>query len=158
MPAVWIRQASREDEKFLFSLYALCRPELQTLFGMDPGVGDTILRQQYALSQESARRRYPDAVCGIIMLRGKAAGKFFVSGTEEIHIIELGLLPEYRNRGIGSLLIRGLLQSAAARGGAVSLEVARFNVGAIRLYERLGFFVSEDNGAFLRMRQDSKQP
>lgn len=148
-----MRRELPEDREFLFALYVQCRPELWALGGMGLGVGDTILRQQYELSQKSAHRKYPNAVCEIVTSDGKPIGKFFISDDEEIHMIELGLLPEYRNRGIGSRLIRGLLQSAADRGKAVTLEVARFNMGAIRLYERLGFSVTEDIGAFLRMRK-----
>ena len=53
---------------------------------------------------------------------------------------ELGLavLPEHRNRGIGTALLRELLAAAAAAGHrAVSLSVAQENP-AVRLYARVG--------------------
>ena len=53
---------------------------------------------------------------------------------------ELGmaLLPEYRGRGIGSILLRQALESAGVSHRAVSLSVS-FDNPARRLYERFGF-------------------
>lgn len=52
----------------------------------------------------------------------------------------MGLLPEYRTRGIGAQLLRSVLREAAARRlGRIELEVYPTNCAAIRLYERVGF-------------------
>lgn len=49
---------------------------------------------------------------------------------------------EYRNRGIGTALIRAVELIAEGRGlGHVNLEVGIGNQGAIRLYKRLGYEV-----------------
>jgi ribosomal protein S18 acetylase RimI-like enzyme len=55
-------------------------------------------------------------------------------------IQNLGITPEHRNRGLGSLLMQhaliGFQQSGMRR---VFLEVTARNSGAVRLYRRLGF-------------------
>ncbi len=54
--------------------------------------------------------------------------------------LSMALLPKYRGRGIGTALLRRLLQEAASAFEAVSLSVSASNA-AFRLYERHGFVV-----------------
>ncbi|HWI83646.1 GNAT family N-acetyltransferase [Ramlibacter sp.] len=57
-----------------------------------------------------------------------------------VGIIGLGLMPEYRGRGIGAALMRAALERAWAKGFTrIELTVRADNVRAKRLYERLGF-------------------
>ena len=52
----------------------------------------------------------------------------------------MGLLPEYRGRGLGRLLVEDVLRRSWAFGlTRVELEVYASNLAAIRLYERTGF-------------------
>ena len=56
------------------------------------------------------------------------------------YIATIEVLPEWRNRGIGTELLRRLEGSAnAERAVAIWLHVDIENVSAIRLYERLGY-------------------
>ncbi|MEO6123959.1 MAG: GNAT family N-acetyltransferase [Ilumatobacteraceae bacterium] len=54
---------------------------------------------------------------------------------EHIPEISMAVVPEWRGRGVGTQLIRDLI----ARHPVISLSVDNDNVGAMRLYERLGF-------------------
>jgi [ribosomal protein S18]-alanine N-acetyltransferase len=59
------------------------------------------------------------------------------------HIISIAVLEEYRNRGIGSRLIRDALEEIRKTSGKECyLEVRTTNKGAIELYEKLGLKVS----------------
>jgi ribosomal protein S18 acetylase RimI-like enzyme len=62
-------------------------------------------------------------------------------------LIDIALLPQYRNQGIGSTLLRELLADAARAGCAVSLKVENTNPAA-RLYERLGFQTVDEDGMY----------
>jgi hypothetical protein len=53
-------------------------------------------------------------------------------------IVDIALLPQYCNRGIGTTLLRDLQSEAAAAGKPLRIHVERFNP-ALRLYQRLGF-------------------
>ncbi len=58
-------------------------------------------------------------------------------------IQNLGVLPGYRGKGLGGAILCRALQGFRQHGAAnASLEVTSQNVGAIRLYERLGFRVA----------------
>jgi len=62
---------------------------------------------------------------------------------DEIFLANIYLLPEYQRRGIGSSIIRNLLQIGVETGLPVRLNVLTSNEAAYRLYVRLGFHVLE---------------
>ena len=63
-------------------------------------------------------------------------------GGEVGMIQNIGITPEFRGRGLGSLMVMRSLQGFREAGmRLVTLEVTGKNEGAVRLYERLGFEV-----------------
>ena len=62
---------------------------------------------------------------------------------DEVHINNVALRPDLRGRGLGTALMRHVFAEAQRLGARrATLEVRASNVGARRLYERLGFRVS----------------
>lgn len=62
---------------------------------------------------------------------------------DEIHINNVALRPALRNRGLGTALMHRIMHEARQLGARrATLEVRASNVGARRLYERLGFTIS----------------
>lgn len=58
------------------------------------------------------------------------------------HVLNLAVVPEFRRRGIGSLLLQEALEELEHQGvrpESVTLEVRESNTAAIRLYEKFGF-------------------
>lgn len=67
---------------------------------------------------------------------------FFRVIVDEVHIHRVAVAPEWRRRGLGSLLLAECLQSARRRGASAAiLEVRPSSVEAIALYRKLGFQV-----------------
>jgi ribosomal-protein-alanine N-acetyltransferase len=65
---------------------------------------------------------------------------FFRVIVDEVHIHRVAVAPEWRRRGLGSLLLAECLRSARRRGAtAAILEVRPSSVEAIALYRKLGF-------------------
>ena len=60
-------------------------------------------------------------------------------------------MPDYRGRGIGTWIMRHLLDEAARFKKPVTLHVEPYNP-AVRLYQRLGFRVVEQRGVNLFMQ------
>jgi ribosomal protein S18 acetylase RimI-like enzyme len=59
-----------------------------------------------------------------------------------VGVLGMGLLPEFRGRGLGDRLIRQTLAAARAfRLNRVELSVRENNAGAVALYKRVGFEV-----------------
>ena len=61
-----------------------------------------------------------------------------------------------RGRGIGTQLIKGLIEEAARAGRAVTLGVVKSNP-ALRLYERLGFRTTHEDERKFYMRRDFRE-
>lgn len=85
----------------------------------------------------------PD-VCFVYVIRtdeARVAGFCaFWRVVDQIHINNLAIHPKFRGRGLGTLLLRDVLEAAAAMGAPLAtLEVRRSNEAARRLYERAGF-------------------
>ena len=75
----------------------------------------------------------------MIQRNGEAVGRLYVARQQnEIRIVDIALLPEHRNSGIGTTLLNELLVEADGANKRVCIHVERFNP-AMRLYERLGF-------------------
>jgi predicted GNAT family acetyltransferase len=70
---------------------------------------------------------------------------------EGFHIHDVTLLPEYRNAGAGSLLLRQIMAEAAHAGKTVSIFVETFNP-SLRLFQRLGFTAVQQEGFHFLMR------
>jgi GNAT superfamily N-acetyltransferase len=85
---------------------------------------------------------------GAVWLRlwqGEEKGYGYVS--ENIPELTIAMLPEYRGQGIGTLLLKRVIEAALGSFPAISLSVEIQNP-ALHLYERIGFIdVSEEEGS-----------
>ena len=73
-------------------------------------------------------------------------------GDEEIFLLLIELLPNHRGQGLGSRLIRTVLDRVAAEGKPLVLNVLEVNRRAYELYRRLGFTKSGASSRVLRSR------
>jgi ribosomal protein S18 acetylase RimI-like enzyme len=71
----------------------------------------------------------------------------------DVPVLAIGIEREYRGRGIGTTLIRSLLDLARVRRvRAIDLTTGSFNTPAVRLYHRCGFQDVGVHGETIRMR------
>jgi ribosomal protein S18 acetylase RimI-like enzyme len=144
-----LRPIAPEDEPFLLAVYASTRADELALVDWDEGQKAAFVQMQFAAQHRYYQEHYADAAYDVILCDGVAAGRLYVARRPaEIRIVDIALLPEFRNAGIGTALLRGLLDEGAASGKRVSIHVERFNP-ALRLYARLGFRQVEDKGVYL---------
>ena len=70
---------------------------------------------------------------------GEPIGRLYLDRrADEIRIIDISLLPTYRDRGIGTALLTAVLAEGTAKQQPVRIHV-EYNNRAISLYQRLGF-------------------
>lgn len=135
--ALELRPASEADEALLRELFA-SHLERELAY-LEPADRPSFLELQWRARQRDYRHRYPNSEDQIVMAGGVAAGRLLTaSAAQELVIVDLALLPDFRGRGIGSALLRRLLAQAAREMMVVHLYVTQMNP-AIRLYRRLGF-------------------
>ena len=143
-----LRACQRGDLDFLLQVYASTRREEIALLDWDQQQKEAFLHSQAEAQHKHYQKFYGDAQYLVIEWAGKPAGRLYVARwEEEIRIVDIALLPEYRTRGIGKLLIEELLQEAGGLGKAVRIHVEKMN-RAMSLYERLGFKSVEDKGVY----------
>jgi len=136
--AITVRDEQPADEPFLFDLYASTRQDELEAWGWPPAMRDTFLTLQFRASQ-GYRAAFPDAEFQIVLRDGVKAGRLIVQRTrEELRVVDIALLPQHRNAGIGTALLRRLFGEAAATQKPLRLHVRKDN-RAGRLYQRLGF-------------------
>ena len=93
-----------------------------------------------------------DNTC-IIMHKDQRIGWFVLQRAEKedyLHIIYL--FPEYQNQGIGTSIIRDVINQAKADGKSVILNVLKVNQRAKALYERLGFLKYDETETHFLMK------
>lgn len=107
------------------------------------------LRMQFNAQHTYYQTHYTDTDFLIILSDDQPIGRLYLSRWEdEFRLVDITLLPEVRNRGTGTKLIQDILDEARAQGKPVRGHVEPYNP-ALHLYQRLGFKVIEDKGAYL---------
>ena len=140
------------DEEFLFSVYASTRTEEMDLVDWTTAQKEAFLRMQFRAQDQFYRENYLDAEYLIILKDDQPIGRLYLHRrAEEIRVMDIALLPPYRQMGIGSLLMNQILDEAARNNLPVTIHVERFNP-ALSLYQRLGFRLAEDRGVYYFMR------
>lgn len=87
----------------------------------------------------------------VISTRGRDAGFTGLRHeAREIQLFNIMIAPEFQGWGLGTAVLRDLLAEAQSRRVPVRLQVMKVNP-ARRLYERLGFVVTEETPTHFRM-------
>ena len=143
-----LREAFPADAEFEQLLYASTRDDLRPL---GPEVFDGLVGMQFRAQSMSIRLDHPRADKKIVVVDDAPVGRIIVDADgPAIEVIDVAMLPQYRNHGIGSSVLRGVLVHADRLGRSVRLHVEKQS-RAVRLYERLGFAISADVGMYFAM-------
>jgi ribosomal protein S18 acetylase RimI-like enzyme len=149
--SVTLRPASRDDEPFLYELYCGTRAEEMATWGLDQAQQKAFLELQFTARQRHYDIAFSGADHKIILCDARPIGRMLVYRSEgEIRLVDIALLSEHRNGGIGASLIQALLEEARSARKSVTLHVDKLSRAA-RLYERLGFSVIGDTGGSYKM-------
>jgi ribosomal protein S18 acetylase RimI-like enzyme len=149
---VTLRAATSGDHDFLLALFANTRSDELEALGWDPIQTRAFIQMQYQAQQQNYSACYPAAENNIIVLAEQPIGRILVDRRKEtIRLLDIAILAEYRNKGIGSSLIRDLLAEATAAQKPLRLSVYKLNP-ALRLYERMGFLRDGEEALYIQMQ------
>lgn len=142
----------REDAAFLGDLYASTRADEVAAWGWDEAAQRLFLEQQRRLRDAARESAYPDAEDRILLSpEDEPIGRLLVwRGSHEIRLVDVALLPDWRGRGIGSRLLEDLIAEARTTGTPLRLRVL-CDSPALRLYERVGFVATAQDGLYVEM-------
>ncbi len=146
-----LRPIQEADLPLLLRIYGETRRDLRAVDWSNEQK-EVFLTQQFQTQHRYYHQQFPEATFDLIVERGEPIGRLYVRRTdEEIHILDIALLPEHRGRGIGSSLLRDLLREAEAHRLSVRISVEPDNP-AIMWYRRLGFRQTGENGFYQVLR------
>lgn len=149
---VQLRPVLESDNEFLLSVYGSTRAEELNQVEWAEGQKEMFLRWQLDLQRREYGARFPDAAYDVILVDEQPAGRIWVGADDEqIRLLDIALLPQFQNRGVGTELLRRLIKEAAKQGKVLRHMVFVLNNNAERFYERLGFERIEDFGAYKHM-------
>lgn len=154
-----LRPARDDDLPWLRTLYASTRAEELAPVPWPDEAKRAFLDSQFALQHQHYLQHYADADFLAIERKGAPVGRYYLQRRAPDHlIVDISLLPATRGQGIASTLIEHSQHDAAALGRGLHLHVSSDNAQAQRLYQRLGFVLVEDSGAYRRMRWTPQGP
>lgn len=145
--SVTFRPSIERDVPFLRDLYATTRAEELRHVPWTPQQKRAFVEMQFLAQKTHYEQHYPDCEFLIIELDGRPIGRLYIDRGEDIRITDIALLPEFRRRGIGGMLMVEILAEGRSTGKNVSIHVEHDNP-ARRLYERLGFQHVATNGVY----------
>lgn len=151
-----LRPITPTDEEFLARVYASSRAEELAVTGWPEELKADFCRRQFDAQSAYYAENYADAAFQIIERDSWPVGRLYVARWEkEIRIVDITLLPEFRDSGIGTKLLRDLQKEARDARKSLTIHVERFN-RALALYKRLGFDQVDDKGVYLLMEWKEK--
>lgn len=153
VPGVTLRPIRDEDMDFLCRVYTSTRWEELAPVDWPDEQKLAFCRSQFEAQHAYYQANYPGAAWLVIEHNGVSAGRLYVHRREkEIRLVDIALLPEHRNAGIGSGLLHELIAESMAVGKPLRIHVEKNNP-ALRLYERLGFVPIVDKGVYHLMER-----
>ena len=96
-----------------------------------------------AVQRRRSEESFDPATYRLILIDEVRAGILVVEDRpSDLFLAKIFMLPEFQRRGVGTVLIRQLIERAGKERKPLRLRVLRVNTAARRLYARLGFAVT----------------
>ena len=141
-----LRSADPSDYEFLAILYATTRSDELDRAGFPLDQRAAFCRMQFEAQQHHYRHYFARAHDQIVLLNDQMIGRVLVArAPDEIFLVDIALMPNYRNLGIGSQLVANLIAERKALACPLRLYAEK-NSRAQALYFRFGFVVTGDEG------------
>ncbi len=136
-----LRPAVDADEAFLRRVHDAARHwEFEPVLASgQEDVYHTVMAQQFASQRRGYEAIFPHAQFGVIMWTDRMIGKLTLNYAEnEVRVVDIAVLPEYRGHGIGEIVLRGICIEAGMR--RVPVRLHAHSLGRAKdLYFSLGF-------------------
>lgn len=148
----YVTNIEKKELEFLFELYASTRLDEIATWGWEKEQIQDFLWMQFQAKQRSYKLQYPNLTSRIIVFENENVGRILLAEFEaKLVVVDITLLPKYRNKGIGTEVLLSLISEARNQNKNIQLSVYHNNERAKRLYERLGFQQVYRNEMYFQM-------
>ena len=141
-----ITSFNKEEMAFLCELYASTRWEEVLQAPWTDEQRYDFLKQQFEAQHKHYQSHYPHSNFLLIKDRNINIGRLYIDRDENsICLIDIAFLPKFRKNGLGTILLKQILNEAQETNKKIVLHVEKFNP-AYQWYLKLGFKQIEDKG------------
>src|SRR5688572_21103883 len=111
------RPARPDDEPFLRRLFAITEHERLSLESLSPEDSRKLLRFEFGAHENYYATLPHEKTDTLLVVNDQPVGRMIVwQNQDEIRLADIALLPEVRNRGLGTALIQSLQAAAQSSG------------------------------------------
>ena len=134
-----LRACTEADDAFVYDVFSTTwESEVAAL--PNQNLAQHVLRIQHIAQERRFASRYPGLQRFIVVQDGQPAGRLYVHESDALlEVVDLTLMPSFRDHGIGTRIFHDLFEYATSEGQTISLRVERRNERATMLYSQLGF-------------------
>lgn len=152
---ITFRAVAEHDKDFLKGVYASTRYEELRQTGWSQQQIDDFLGMQFEAQHQFYQEKFSTENFEVILCDGVEAGRLYLEFREdEIRIVDIALLPEFRGKGLGTRIVKNVIIEAQGKSISVRIHVEKNNP-ALTLYQRLGFEFIDDRGVYWLMEKAS---
>jgi RimJ/RimL family protein N-acetyltransferase len=160
-PLLHLRPITTGDEALLCRIYSSTRTEeLEKITWWTPVQKETFLRSQFEAQHSYYQKNYTGAAFWVVECEAETIGRLYLHPAYEkasVRIIDITLLPRWRNKGIGRQILQDVMKFAASQRRTVTIHVESFNP-AMKLYQKLGFtLLSKTNEVYHLLQWKKKE-
>ena len=142
--SVTLRPVRPEDDAFLRKVYGSTRADALSRTPLGPAQQQAFINMQFDAQRDDYLRRFPAAQYLVVFRGDQRIGRLYVAKeAQEFRILDVTILPECRNAGIGTGLINDLIDEAARARKPIRIFLDNGSP-SVRLFERLGFTKVEE--------------
>jgi RimJ/RimL family protein N-acetyltransferase len=150
---ITLRPVTDADEDFLLSVYGSSRADELAQVPWTTEQKDAFVRMQFSAQNRHYAGEYPRATHDMICLDGASVGRVYLDRSgQNFHLLDITILSQHRGRGIGSFILRRVIDEAALAGKPVTIYIENFN-RSLSLFKRLGFQQVEEDGFQLLLKK-----
>lgn len=152
MSEIKVRPAAGDDQQFLKEVYFSTRAGEMAAFSWDEAQIIAFLEMQFQVRQQAYRMQFPNAEYSIVTVGEDDVGCLTVErSADRIRLVDIAILPEYRENGIASKAIKQLQEEADQTSKPIGLRVDKTNDTAMRVYKKHSFVITGETQVLYEM-------
>ena len=154
-----LRPEQPQDACFLYTLFRSHMAPSIAAMPVDDAVKESLLRMQFRSQTMTYAAQYAGARFDILERDGRPFGRLIVHEDAGVAtFVDFALLPDMRGAGIGTAVIKRVLDWVAERCPIVHASVMAGNEASLRMIRRVGFIPVGEIPPFLQLEWQRPQP
>ena len=155
---ITLQRVEPTDREFLLQVYAAGREVELSLVPWDESMKRAFVEHQFDAQDAFYQAEMPGSTQDVILSAGEPVGRLYsYRAADEIAILDLAILPQFRRKGIASTVIRNLQSEAGKSRKGIRIYIESFNPSA-SLLTKLGFRLASDDGVNHRYQWQPESP